>query len=66
VTQTFIKPSGAEVNVNANSYDAAIALGWVPKDSIPVLVVEQAISENVVMIESAPKRRGRSPKINGG
>lgn len=63
MTQTFIKPSGAEVTVNANSYDAAIALGWVPKDSIPVLPVEQAIPENVVMIEAAPKRRGRPPKI---
>lgn len=60
MTQTFIKPSGAEVAVNANSYDAAIALGWVPKDSIPVL---QEQVENVIAIESAPKRRGRPPKI---
>lgn len=50
----FIKPSGAEVEVNANSHDAAIALGWIPKESIPVVS-----TENVVAM---PKRRGRPPK----
>lgn|GEM_PF-1600269 len=57
MVEIFIKPSGAEVMVNSNSRDAAISLGWIPKDQIPV-VVDQV--DNVVPI---PKRRGRPPKV---
>ena len=57
MVEIFIKPSGAEVMVNSNSHEAALSLGWIPKDQIPV-VVDQV--DNVVPI---PKRRGRPPKV---
>ena len=49
ILEIWIKPSGREVAINSDSRDAARELGWVPKDSSPV-VMEQ------------PKRRGRPPK----
>ena len=47
MVEIFIKPSGAEVMVNSNSREAALSLGWIPKDQIPV-VVDQV--DNVVPI----------------
>lgn len=32
----WIKPSGVEVNVDSDSYEAAASLGWKPKDQEPV------------------------------
>lgn len=46
----FIKPDGREVQVNENSYEGALALGWKPKES--------AVSET-----PAAPRRGRPPKV---
>ena len=31
----FIKPNGTEIAVNEESREAALALGWVPKESAP-------------------------------
>lgn len=46
--ETWVKPSGVEVQINPESRDAARELGWVPKDDAPVV---------------EPKRRGRPPKV---
>jgi hypothetical protein len=49
ILEIWVKPSGVEVQINAESRDAARELGWVPKDSVPVMMDQ-------------PKRRGRPPK----
>jgi hypothetical protein len=58
--EAWIKPSGIEVHITKTSEEAAIALGWVRKDSAvkPVLEV-------ITHSELAPKRRGRPAKIQG-
>lgn len=48
----FIKPDGREIQVNENSREAAIALGWKPKES----------AVEVAEVPTSP-RRGRPPKV---
>jgi hypothetical protein len=59
-TETWIKPSGVEVQVNKTSEEAAIALGWIRKDSVVKPVIEVTVYD-----ELAPKRRGRPAKTQG-
>ena len=47
MTAIWIKPSGMEVSVDSDSYEAAASLGWKPKDQEPVVEA---------------KKRGRPPK----
>lgn len=50
--KTFVKPSGIEIEVNENSYAAAKALGWVPKDELQA-VVNQVDQERDALAERA-------------
>lgn len=48
----YVKPSGAEVEVNPGSEEYAKSLGWVLATEKPA--------------EEAPKKRGRKPKVAHG
>jgi hypothetical protein len=59
-TEIWIKPSGVEVEITKTSEEAAIALGWVRKNSVVKPAIEVTVHD-----ELAPKRRGRPGKMQG-
>ena len=53
--ETWVKPNGVEVQINADNHKAARDLGWVPKE-------EAKPAEQPADVVEVPKRRGRPPK----